>query len=311
MTRLGRATLVSLSTAVALGFVGVPGALADGKVTSSSSSSAATSSLGLTYVVVKNDSLSRIASRVNVPIADLLVVNGFTRSSVIVPGQVIKLPDNATAVAATRTAPASAAATSAVSASATYTVQRNDSLSLIASKHKVTLAALLSVNKFTRSSVIVPGQVINLPVGSTVTATPAAAFAPAVTSTGTPGGSKVQAVVDFAVAQVGKPYVFNTAGPATYDCSGLTKASYATVGVKLPHQSLLQSKLGVAIDWKTTPIQAGDLIFTFSSANPTQISHVGIAISATQWVEAPNSGTVVRVSRIPSDARIQAVRRFL
>ena len=309
MTRLGRATLVSLSTAVALGFVGVPGALADGKVSSSSSSSAATSSLGLTYVVVKNDSLSRIASRVNVPIADLLVVNGFTRSSVIVPGQVIKLPDNATAVAATRTAPASSAASASVSA--TYTVQRNDSLSLIASKHKVTLSALLSVNKFTRSSVIVPGQVINLPVGSTVTATPAAASAPAVTSTGTPGGSKVQAVVDFAVAQVGKPYVFNTAGPATYDCSGLTKASYATVGVKLPHQSLLQSKLGVAIDWKTTPIQAGDLIFTFSSANPTQISHVGIAISATQWVEAPNSGTVVRVSRIPSDARIQAVRRFL
>ena len=307
MTRLGRATLVSLSTAVALGFVGVPGALADGKVTSSSSSSAATSSLGLTYVVVKNDSLSRIASRVNVPIADLLVVNGFTRSSVIVPGQVIKLPDNATAVAATRTAPASSAASASVSA--TYTVQRNDSLSLIASKHKVTLSALLSVNKFTRSSVIVPGQVINLPVGSTVTATPAPA--PAATSTGTPGDSKIQAVVDFAVAQVGKPYVFNTAGPATYDCSGLTKASYATVGVKLPHQSLLQSKLGVAIDWKTTPIQAGDLIFTYSSANPTQISHVGIAISATQWVEAPNSGTVVRVSRIPSDARIQAVRRFL
>lgn len=302
MTRLGRATLVSLSTAVALGFVGVPGALADGKVSSSSSSSsAATSSLGLTYVVVKNDSLSRIATRVNVPIADLLVVNGFTRSSVIVPGQVIKLPDNASAVAATRTA--------SVSASATYTVQRNDSLSLIASKHKVTLADLLSVNKFTRSSVIVPGQVINLPVGSNVTATPAVAPAPA--ATGTPGGSKVQAVVDFAVAQVGKPYVFNTAGPATFDCSGLTKASYATVGVKLPHQSLLQSKLGVAIDWKTTPIQAGDLIFTFSSANPTQISHVGIAISATQWVEAPNSGTVVRVSRIPSDARIQAVRRFL
>jgi len=307
MTRLGRATLVSLSTAVALGFVGVPGALADGKVSSSSSSSAATSSLGLTYVVVKNDSLSRIAARVNVPIADLLVVNGFTRSSVIVPGQVIKLPDNATAVAATRTAPASSAASASVSA--TYTVQRNDSLSLIASKHKVTLSALLSVNKFTRSSVIVPGQVINLPVGSTVTATPAPA--PAATSTGTPGDSKIQAVVDFAVAQVGKPYVFNTAGPATYDCSGLTKASYATVGVKLPHQSLLQSKLGVAIDWKTTPIQAGDLIFTFSSANPTQISHVGIAISATQWVEAPNSGTVVRVSRIPSDARIQAVRRFL
>jgi peptidoglycan DL-endopeptidase CwlO len=118
-------------------------------------------------------------------------------------------------------------------------------------------------------------------------------------------------VLDFARAQVGKPYVFATAGPSTYDCSGLTKASYSVVGIKLPHQSLAQSKLGVAIDWKTTPIQAGDLVFTFSSKNPTQISHVGIAISSTQWIEAPNTGSVVRISALPSSARIQEVRRFL
>ena len=299
---MGRATLMSLSAALTLSFVAVPAALADGKVQSSSAST----SLGLTYVVAKNDSLSGIASKTKVSMNDLLAVNGFTRTSVIVPGQVIKLPDHAN-VGSTPAATGSTSSVNVASAGSTYTVQRNDSLSLIASKTKVRLDDLLAVNKFTRTSVIVPGQVINLPASAVV----AVAATTTVNSMVAPSISKVQSVVDFAKAQVGKPYAFNTAGPATYDCSGLTLASYAVVGVKLPHQSLQQSKLGTAIDWKTTPIQAGDLIFTFSSANPTQISHVGIAISATQWIEAPNSGTVVRISRIPSATRIQAVRRFL
>ena len=276
--------------------------------------------MGLTYVVIRNDSLSRIASRINVPINDLLAVNGFVRSSVIVPGQVIKLPDTASNAPANQTS-AAAVASSSVSASAnsssvagpTYVVQRNDSLSLIASRTKVSLSALLSANKFTRTSVIVPGQVIKLPASasvmnaSSVSVSGSSVSASANTSTPT----KLQQVLDFAHAQVGKPYKFAAAGPVSYDCSGLTKASLAIAGVKLPHQSLAQSKLGTAIDWKTTPIQAGDLVFTFSSKSPTVISHVGIAISSTHWIEAPNTGSVVRIGKLPSSTRIQAVRRFL
>lgn len=306
MSRLGRAALLSLSSAVALGVVGVPGAMAQSGRGSNSSSSSATSSMGLTYVVVNNDSLSRIASRVNVPINDLLAVNGFVRSSVIVPGQVIKLPDTASSTPMASpvvAASASPAVASSAVAGPTYVVQRNDSLSLIASRSKVSLSALLAANKFTRSSVIVPGQVIKLPSGSSVMS--------AVSATNPVVPTKLQQVLDFAHAQVGKPYKFAAAGPASYDCSGLTKAAMAVVGVKLPHQSLLQSQLGSAIDWKTMPIQAGDLVFTFSSKSPTVISHVGIAISSTHWIEAPNTGSVVRISKLPSSARIQAVRRFL
>lgn len=301
---------MSLSAAIALGVVGVPGALAQGNNVSSSSSSSASSSLGLTYVVAKNDSLSRIASRVNVPMSDLLVVNGFTRTSVILPGQVIKLPDTASATPVATPVVSKNPSVSVTNSSngPTYVVQRNDSLSKIASTAKVSLSALLTANNFTRTSVIVPGQVIKLPAGA---ATPAnvTAATPASVPAATP--TKLQQVLDFAHAQVGKPYKFATAGPSTYDCSGLTLASYAVAGVKLPHQSLAQSKLGVVVDWKTTPIQAGDLIFTYSSADSTQISHVGIAVSSTHWIEAPNTGSVVRISKLPSATRIQAVRRFL
>lgn len=310
MSNLARTTLMSLSAAIALGVVGVPGALAQGEKVSSSSSSSATSSLGLTYVVVKNDSLSRIASRVNVPMSDLLVVNGFVRTSVIVPGQVIKLPDTASMGGVPTWAPSIIPTPDAATLSgSTYVVQRNDSLSLIASRSKVALAALLSANNFTRTSVIVPGQLIVLPSGAVTPTNSVSSSAPEPVVN--EGPTKLQKVLDFAHAQVGKSYKFATAGPTTYDCSGLTRASYAMVGVKLPHQSLLQSELGVVVDWKSTKIQPGDLVFTYSRNSPTQISHVGIAISSTHWIEAPNTGSVVRIAKLPSASQIQAVRRFL
>ena len=286
-----------------LGVVGVPGALAESNKKTSSSSSA-TATTGLTYVVAKNDSLTGIASKAKVKFTDLLAVNGFKATSVILPGQVIMLPD-AAVVAAVSVNGSVVAAAPVIASSSTYTVAKNDSLSGIASKAKVSLSAFLAVNGFTKSSVIIPGQVVKLPEGAKVSVVIAA-----VAATNT-APSRLQVVLDFAKAQVGKPYEFGKAGPTSYDCSGLTLAAFAQVKVSLPHQSLLQSKLGTAIDWKSVGVQAGDLVFTFSSRNLTQISHVGIAISATQWIEAPYTGGSVRISTLPSASRIQAVRRVL
>jgi peptidoglycan endopeptidase LytE len=296
---MSKTLAVSLCSAIMLGVVGVPGALADSKSKTTNSSSA-TATAGLTYVVVKNDSLTGIASKTKVKFNDLLAVNGFKSSSVILPGQVIKLPDAAVVVTVSVNS-AVVAAAPAIASSATYTVVKNDSLSGIASKAKVSLSAFLAVNGFTKSSVIRPGQIVKLPEGSKVVATTATIAVP----------SRLQVVLDFAKAQVGKPYEFAKAGPTSYDCSGLTKAAFAQVKVSLPHQSLLQSKLGTAVDWKSVGIQAGDLVFTYSTKNTTQISHVGIAISATQWIEAPYTGGSVRISTLPSASKIQAVRRVL
>ena len=286
-----------------LGVVGVPGALADSNKKTSSSSSA-TATTGLTYVVAKNDSLTGIASKAKVKFTDLLAVNGFKATSVILPGQVIVLPDAAVTVAPSANS-AAVAAVPTVASGATYTVVKNDSLSGIASKAKVSLSSFLAVNGFTKTSVILPGQVVKLPEGANIASTNAAA---AVT---TSPPSRLQAVLDFAKAQIGKPYAFGKAGPTSYDCSGLTLAAFAQVKVSLPHQSLAQSKLGSAVDWRVTGVQAGDLVFTFSTKNQSQISHVGIAISATQWIEAPYTGGAVRISSLPSASKIQAVRRVL
>jgi peptidoglycan endopeptidase LytE len=299
MKIMSKTLAVSLCSAIMLGVVGVPGALAEtNKKTSSSSSATATT--GLTYVVAKNDSLTGIASKAKVKFTDLLAVNGFKATSVILPGQVIKLPDAAVAVAvSTNNAPAVVAQVG-VSGS-TYTVVKNDSLSGIASKAKVSLSSFLAVNGFTKKSVIMPGQIVKLPEGANAAVTTSTPATP----------SRLQVVLDFARAQIGKPYAFAKAGPTSYDCSGLTLAAFAQVKVSLPHQSLAQSKLGSAVDWRVTGVQAGDLVFTFSTKNQSQISHVGIAISATQWIEAPYTGGVVRISALPSASKIQAVRRVL
>jgi cell wall-associated NlpC family hydrolase len=314
MKILSKTFAVSLCSAIMLGVVGVPGALAQSSTSPSNSSSSSTSSLrtsvatatsGLTYVVAMNDSLSAIASKAKVKFNDLLAVNGFKATSVILPGQVIKLPDSAVVNAASATSTPVAAAPSVASGS-TYTVVKNDSLSGIALKAKVSLSSFLAVNGFKKTSVIVPGQIVKLPKGAVINAAPA-------TSTDAPSApySRLQVVLDFAKAQIGKPYEFGKAGPTSYDCSGLTLKAFAQVKVSLPHQSFLQSRLGTAVDWKSSAIQAGDLVFTFSSMNMSQISHVGIAISSTQWIEAPYTGGVVRISSLPSASKIQAVRRVL
>ena len=303
MKIMSKTLAVSLCSAIMLGVVGVPGALADSNKKTSSSSSA-TATTGLTYVVAKNDSLTGIASKAKVKFTDLLAVNGFKATSVILPGQVIVLPDAAVTVAPSANS-AAVAAVPTVASGATYTVVKNDSLSGIASKAKVSLASFLAVNGFTKMSVILPGQVVKLPEGANIASTNAAA---AVT---TSAPSRLQAVLDFAKAQIGKPYAFGKAGPTSYDCSGLTLAAFAQVKVSLPHQSLAQSKLGSAVDWRVTGVQAGDLVFTFSTKNQSQISHVGIAISATQWIEAPYTGGAVRISSLPTASKIQAVRRVL
>lgn len=287
---LRQTLLASLCSATVLGLVGVPGALA--KSPSNGLSSETPSSL--TYTVTKNDSLSGIARKTKVNLAGLLQVNNFVLSSLIMPGQIIKLPTSSTSIAS--------------STSTTYTVVKNDSLSGIAQKAQVTLSSFLKINGFSKSSVIMPGQVVKLPVGH-LFAAPASAPAPA--SVNPKVNARIQTVIDFAMAQIGKPYAFGTAGPLTYDCSGLVRASFATVKINLPHQSLLQSTYGTAVDWKTTPIQKGDLVFSFSSRTPQQIGHVGIAISSTQWIVAPYTGTTVSISRLPSIDKIQAVRRIL
>jgi len=288
--------------------------------------SAASGNGASTYTIVAGDTLSGIAGRAGVTLSALLTLNNLTVTSLILPGRTLQLPSGATPPAAKAAVTTATTAAAPAASTGTYTVRPNDSLSLIAWRASVRLSELLALNGLTLSAMIHPGDQLKLPAGATVSASPSvapangvASVAPSTTSTtssaaaaaSAPTGTGVDAVLAFARAQLGKPYAFFTAGPDTYDCSGLVKAAYAVIGYQLPHQSYAQSKFGTAVDWNTEPIRAGDLVFKYSSTNLTQISHVGIAISSTQMIDAPRTGIPVRIGPMPSKDTIVAVQRLI
>ena len=99
--------------------------------------------------------------------------------------------------------------------------------------------------------------------------------------------SAASGALQFARTQIGKPYKYGATGPASWDCSGLTQAAYASQGVKLPRRAIQQSTVGKAVARKDLKI--GDLVFPSAP-----IHHVQIYAGNGMIVEAPKTGLNVR-----------------
>ena len=99
----------------------------------------------------------------------------------------------------------------------------------------------------------------------------------------------------------GDAYVWGAAGPDTFDCSGLVVWAYQQVGINLPHYtgSLWNSGLHVA----ESDLEPGDLVFF-----DADISHVGFYIGNGLMLDAPHTGSVVRVEAIWWSQYVGAVR---
>lgn len=104
-----------------------------------------------------------------------------------------------------------------------------------------------------------------------------------------------------ALTQTGKPYLWGAAGPDSFDCSGLIVWAYAQEGISLPHYtgSLWNDGQHISRD----NLEPGDLIFF-----DADISHVGIYLGNGVMVDAPHSGSVVRVEAVWWSQYVGAVR---
>ena len=109
--------------------------------------------------------------------------------------------------------------------------------------------------------------------------------------------SSVNAVLNFAAQQLGKPYVWGAQGPNSFDCSGFTYYVYKNaVGITLPRVSTQQSQYGTTVS--KSNLKAGDLIF-FDTSGPNNgaVSHVGIYVGNGQMIHASSSQKkIVQVS---------------
>jgi cell wall-associated NlpC family hydrolase len=128
-----------------------------------------------------------------------------------------------------------------------------------------------------------------------------AAEAPAAPATGVSS-----AVVQFALGQVGKPYVWGGAGPNGFDCSGLTLRAFGSANIVLPRTARDQYNAGQHLP--VTQAQPGDLLFWASDGStPATIYHVALYIGGAKIVEASQQGVPVRVRPIDFNER-QLVR---
>ena len=112
----------------------------------------------------------------------------------------------------------------------------------------------------------------------------------------TPEGSTVAppnvhgGVVGIAMRYLGVPYVWGGASPRGFDCSGLVMFAFGQMGISLPHSTYALWNVGSAVS--RDQLQPGDLVF-FSG-----LSHMGIYIGGGQFIHAPHTGDVVKISSL-------------
>jgi cell wall-associated NlpC family hydrolase len=116
--------------------------------------------------------------------------------------------------------------------------------------------------------------------------------------TGSPGVGH-PAAASIALRYLGVPYVWGGASPSGFDCSGLVMYVYAQLGISLPHYTVAQWNATVPI---SSP-EPGDLVF-FNG-----LGHVGIYIGGGRFVNAPHTGSVVRIDSISSFGGYDGARR--
>ena len=127
-----------------------------------------------------------------------------------------------------------------------------------------------------------PTTAPSTPVATAPTSTPVA-------TTKHYAGSAAQIAVQVAMNQLGKPYVWGAAGPNSFDCSGLTMFAYAQAGISLSHYTGAQFNEGQHVP--QSDLRPGDLVFF-----GTSLGHMGMYIGNGNFIHAPHSGDVVKIS---------------
>ncbi len=100
--------------------------------------------------------------------------------------------------------------------------------------------------------------------------------------------SQYTGVVSIAMQYLGVPYVWGGADPSGFDCSGFVVYVFAQVGVSLPHYTGALWNQGVPVS--QDQLEPGDLVF-FNG-----VGHVGIYIGGGEFIHAPHTGDVVKIS---------------
>jgi len=110
-------------------------------------------------------------------------------------------------------------------------------------------------------------------------------------------------IVSTVKAQLGIPYVYGGSSRSGFDCSGLTMYVYGKYGIKMGHSSGIQSRIGNSVPY--SQIRPGDLVGFYSPCG-----HVGIYIGGGNFIHAPQTGELVKITALANRNNLTCIRRF-
>ena len=122
-------------------------------------------------------------------------------------------------------------------------------------------------------------------------------------SVGSLGGNSK--AVEYAKSRLGCRYVWGAQGPNTFDCSGLMYWVAKQLGKTIPRTSKAQSQSGMPVS--KANLLPGDLVFF---ANKNGVHHVGMFIGGGQFIHSPQTGDVVKISKLSSRKDFYCARRY-
>lgn len=232
------------------------------------------------YTVQPGDTVSSIASRHGLRTVDVLALNGLDWSTIIHPGDVLRL-----AAAAVEVAAPVAESAAPAPAEAAHTVQAGDTITAIAGSYGVTIDAILAANGLDRSSIIYPGQRILIPGATTVAPAVAPAAPPAESAPApapVPAAGSYVVVAGDTISAIAAAHGFST--QAVLDANGLSASA-----VIFPGQSIaIPGAMPVELVAATAPVASpsGDL-------DGEQIANAQIIIAIGRELGVPDQGIAV------------------
>jgi len=256
------------------------------------------------YIVQAGDTISAIAGRHGLATASVLALNGLSWSSLIFPGQELRL---ASAAASSAPAPAAAPAAPAAptSSASSYTIVGGDTISGIARKFGVSTQSVLTANGLSGSSIIYPGQSVTIPgpgspalnivpVASVTPSAPAPAPSPAPAPA--PAAGDYRIVSGDTIGKIASR--FGVSAQALLAANGLAPTSviYAGRTLVIPAAGVVPAATGAA-----APVAPGAV----TSMNSEMRGNAAVIVQVGRELGVPEYGIVIALATAMQESTLR------
>ena len=243
-----------------------------------------------TYIVQAGDTISAIAGRHGLATASVLALNGLSWSSLIFPGQELRL---ASAASSAAPAPASTPppAPAATSAASSYTIVGGDTISGIARRFGVSTQSVLTANGLSGSSIIYPGQSVTIPGSGApaLNAVPVAAVsaAPAAPAAVAPVAGNYLIVSGDTVGKIAARFGISTQDLLAANGLSATSVIYAGRSLVIPAAGVIPASTGAA-----TPVAPGSV----TSLNSEMRANAAVIVQVGRELGVPDYGIIIALA---------------